>query len=1260
MRINLFKKVVGLLLFVVVLQSCASYRLQYAKGIEPIQSPPSDHSGKIAHTIYLIGDAGNASPGSVVPALALLQEKMQTASQNSSVIFLGDNIYPDGMAPHSEKEERAIDEYRLKAQLDAVRDFKGKIFFIAGNHDWYGYGLEGVRRQQKFVEAYLDREDVLLPKPGCGDPVEIDLADNLVLVLLDSQWWLENWNGETEINAGCEVKSRQDFKRFFEEAIKGNRHKNIVIALHHLLYSYGSHGGKYRLKDHIFPLTAVNKKLWIPMPVIGSIFPFYRAAIGSKQDLAHPDYQELKNTLIGSARKNGNFIFASGHEHSLQYIEQDEQQFIVSGAGSKHSPVVLGDGADFVYGEHGFAQLDFYEDGSAWVIFWTAEQPGGRIIFKKKIKEALPVADTQSARDFPDYASGRKTVERPITSYNFERGGLWRFLFGENYRQTYSLQIEVPVLDISTYNGGLTPAKLGGGYQTNSLRLKDNDGREYAIRSLDKDATRTIPYPFNESFVQGVVKDNFSAAHPLAALPVARLADAAGIYHTDPQIYYVPKQPDLARFNDLFADAMFQLEKRPSGDWRTAKNFGFAKDTEGTLDVVDKMLKDRDVKIDYRAVVRARIFDNLIGDWDRHDDQWRWAEFEEGKRKVYKPIPRDRDQAFSKYDGALVAFVRQFAALAKQFRPYSEDIKNIKWANYNARNFDPTFLNALEWADWEREAHFLQSQLTDAVVEQAFRDAFPKPVYDQDAAWIIQRLKSRRDKLVDIARKHYAFVSRKVDVLGTDGKELFAVERLNDDSTRVTVYDTNKNGDRQEKLYERIFLTRETREVRLYGMEGEDIFKISGNADEGMLVRIIGGLDEDTIIDESEVRSSGKKTVVYDAAAEKTNLHTGRETRLRITDNPEFNSYNRRANDYEYDYGFKLPIIAANPDDGLLVGGLLQHTTYGFKKSPYASKHAFSLKYALETSGISFLYNGEYINVLGKWDILLNAQFNTPLYAVNFYGFGNETPDYEALLNDKDEIDEDDYVRVRQRLVRFEPALLRRANSAFSWSVGPTFESIRIDSTAGRLIQEYTDVFDPELFDGLEFLGLRFNLNLHNVDNPAFPTKGIGAQLDAGWKHQLDNRDKSFPYLKASFSIYQQVAASGKLVFATRVGFWHNFNNDFEFYQGATLGGGATPHANFRGFRRERFTGKTAFYNNLDLRWNLFSSENRTLPFSMGIFGGFDHGRVWLEGEDSNIWHYAYGAGLFFAPFDLASVSFGLFRGDDQQLRFTLGGGFFF
>src|SRR5207245_4245986 len=54
-----------------------------------------------------------------------------------------------------------------------------------------------------------------------------------------------------------------------------------------------------------------------------------------------------------------------------------------------------------------------------------------------------------------------------------------------------------------------------------------------------------------------------------------------------------------------------------------------------------------------RAFLAARLLDLFVGDWDRHAAQWRWARLDEGDARLWRPIPRDRDQAFSKLDGLL-------------------------------------------------------------------------------------------------------------------------------------------------------------------------------------------------------------------------------------------------------------------------------------------------------------------------------------------------------------------------------------------------------------------------------------------------------------------------------------------------------------------------------------------------------------------------------------------------------------------------------
>lgn len=1257
-----------ILLFLLA-NSCADYRTHYAKENQDWQTlvVPND---SITHTMFMIGDAGAITPGEAVPpALQLLEKKLNAASEESSVVFLGNNLYPDGMPPKDEIAERIADESRLKSQLDITKDFPGRVFFIAGNRDWKKYGLEGLDRQQDFIEDYLDDDDVFYPKPRCGDPEEVELNDQLTLILVDSQWFLADWDGQYEINDGCEIKSKAVFERYFEEAVKGNRNKNIVIATHHPPFSNGPHGGDFTVKQHLFPLTDVSSGLYLPLPGLGSLVQFFKGTIGNKQDLAHPKYQELAQSMVGTARKNGSFIFASGHENNLQYFEKEEQYFIVSGAGTKRSPSKKGNDVTFAYGHTGFAQVDFYQDGSAWLRFWIPDgSPSGMVIFKKKIKGPLKDAIIEEKTDFPKVDA---VTRRPVSERDFSQGAFGRFFWGKHYRKTYSTPIDIPTFYLEDYKGGVEPVKRGGGYQTNSLRLRNKKKQEFAMRSIDKDASRTLNYPFSQSnLVTDILQDNFSASHPLSALPIPKMASAVGVYHANPQLFYVPQQEGLSIFNDGFGDAIYLIEERPDEDvWKKdAPFFGNPKEIIGTDDVIEEVFEEHDHVIDYSWAVRSRIFDILIGDWDRHDDQWRWARFKEDDDKIYRPIPRDRDQAFSNYDGLLLGIGRQTAPNVKKLLVYKEKLNSLKWIAYNGRHFDRTFLAGLDWEGWQEEVQRIKTGLTDEVIESAFREAWPAEIYELDAPKIMRILKARRDNVEAIARRYYELLARKVNVVGTEKKDLFQVERLDNERTRVRVYDTNSDGDKEDKFFDRTFLASETKEIILYGLDDDDFFNLSGEVNRGIKVRIVAGLGDDIVTNASKVSGVGKKTIVYDSKPapvepgeipkENNRFFKGPDTKLKLKKDPVYNTLNRRSLDYEYDYSSILPLVSFNPDDGLLLGLNTTFTTYGFKKSPYATFHQLRGQYALATSGLAFDYHGEFIDVFGKWEFGLDARFQTPLYAINFYGFGNETENRE-LTNDQDP----DFHRVRQRLFSVFPSFNRKLNDQSVFSFGPTFEAVRVDSTEGRFINldSVRNVLPEETFDGLEFIGARMLLHFVNNDNMAFPTRGIDFRAEFGWKTQLQNAGKDFFYLNSHFATYLPLDRSGNLVAATRLGYQVRFSNEYAFFQGAILGG-IGPNSNIRGFRRDRFNGRRAFYQNVDLRWKFLNSTNRQLPFSMGILGGFDYGRVWLseQEDDSNLWHYSFGGGIFISPLEVASLHVSLFWGDGEQQRFSFGGQFFF
>ncbi|MEZ4962743.1 MAG: hypothetical protein R2830_23155 [Saprospiraceae bacterium] len=1235
---------------ILLLSSCANYKM-HLQG-EQFQPEPTN-LGQPEHIMYLIGDAGDADLDEVPPAVKFLGKKLKEAPKNSSVVFLGDNIYKDGM-PGKKSKKRALAEHRIDVQLDILKDFKGKPYFLAGEKDWTKKNpRKGLEREEDYIQDKLDKGNVFRPGKGCSGPDMEELSDNVTAMFVDSEWYRMNWLREKELNEGCDVKSREVFDWFLLNEFKAERRKNIVVLMHHPLYSNGEHGGRFTVKQHIFPLTELPglEKLYIPLPLIGTVSTFLRMAAGSTQDNSHPNARALKHAMESNAVRNGEYIFVGSHDQSLQYIQAAGQHHIVSGAGSKTSPVGNGKGMQFGYGkEQGFSILKFYPEGEVYLEMWTANPDGedGKLVFSRQIKGKLPLYESKLPTGFPEFEAAKDSVTLALNPA-IKNKPVHNFFWGAHYRKAYVTPIKVPVLDLSKFQGGLTPVKRGGGGQTNSLRAVDTKGREWVVRDMLKDESRTLPYPYNETFAKDVFADQFTAANPFAAFVVPKLADAVNVYHTNPRLFYMPKQPKLGDYNDQYGGSIYLVEERAGDGWGDLASFGNSDELISTFDVQEKLQKDHKYRFDGPWTVRSRIFDNLLGDWDRHGDNWRWAEFKDKKKDIvmYRPVPRDRDQPFSLYDGLLPGIIRHTVPFARQLRIYKKNVDNIKWQNYNSKYFDPYFLNQNDWSVWEKEAKFIQDNLTDTVIDHALQD-FPPEAYQMFGHWVADRLKGRRDNLVDIARELYLLVSKKVDIIGTNDQDYFEVERLDDEHTRVRMYASNKQGEKKELVYDRTFLTSETKEIHLYGLDQEDRFHITGNVNKGILIRCIGGLDDDYFTDESKVGGLCKKTKVYDTKDE-NHLSLGSEAANRTSNDPVMNTYDDRSWDTEHNFGLGFPFVAGNPDDGLALGGGYVYTTYGFKKSPFSTKHTISGKFAFETKGFDITYAGEYLNALGKWDVLALAKIQGPLYTRNYFGFGNDSP---FVLGDDGK--GEDYVRVRQQLYGAYPSLRRRFGENFSLSLGGTAEFVEIEDTKGRLVNK--DSLDAkirkEVFDGQVFGGGELQLNFINLDNPVAPTQGITFNASAGWKTNLEETDRSFGYFGGSLGIY---IGNKRIVVASLVGARHA-TGDAEFYQAPTLGA----RTNLRGYRNERYTGNTVFFHQNDVRLRLFTLNNYIMPFSLGILGGYDYGRVWSDKVDEpDDWHNAYGGGLWLSPFNLAVLNFSIFESDDG-LRFEFRGAFAF
>src|SRR4030042_386142 len=156
-----------------------------------------------------------------------------------------------------------------------------------------------------------------------------------------------------------------------------------------------------------------------------------------------------------------------------------------------------------------------------------------------------------------------------------------------------------------------------------------------------------------------------------------------------------------------------------------------------------------DDRVAVRELLRARLFDVLVSDFDRHRKQWRWAKKAGGG--LWHPIPEDRDQAFARYEGLLV---RAVAGYIPQLRTFGPKYDKILGLTYNGREQDRWLLPELPRDAWREVATEVKGQGTDEVIERAAR-RMPPEWYAIDGARLVAALKRRRDSLVEEADRFY-------------------------------------------------------------------------------------------------------------------------------------------------------------------------------------------------------------------------------------------------------------------------------------------------------------------------------------------------------------------------------------------------------------------------------------------------------------------------------------------------------------------------
>ena len=344
-----------------LLSSCATFKEQGISNI--VNETPSN---TITYSFYIAGGLGNASGIPNHDLLKRFKQELNNASENSTLVLTGDNISP-------EIGNWKVDSLLVKQQLELSAGFKGETVFLPGNNEWKSYELDKIEKVENYLKEVERKNTAVVPNNGCPIDYRV-INDELDLILVDSKWFVSNWSRIEGINSKCtDIVTRRRFMEELEGYIGDGQGKNIVIAMHHPVFTNGTYAGKTTVTDHATPL-----------PVLGTIKnavmdmgAFNPEHVNSRR------YNYLRIAVSALAQANDRITLISGHEESLQLLEGGGIHQIVSGSLGEKSATKLGPGritaiggsidyqGEYAYGERGFARLDYFADGSSKVTFIT-------------------------------------------------------------------------------------------------------------------------------------------------------------------------------------------------------------------------------------------------------------------------------------------------------------------------------------------------------------------------------------------------------------------------------------------------------------------------------------------------------------------------------------------------------------------------------------------------------------------------------------------------------------------------------------------------------------------------------------------------------------------------------------------------------------------------------------------------------------------------------------------------------------------------
>ncbi len=1029
---------------------------------------------------------------------------------------------------HNDLEIEKLPKSSSKKNLLLLPD--NKNIASIGEYDDYYKHLKTLNKSLKSQE-----DNKLLTWPGCAGLDQVKLSKNVILIYVDTEWFFHSGTRAEFSNTKCETLWETDFWASLEDILDDESDKLICVVGHHSIYQESTNPGGFSF-----------------------LFPFN----GPLQDFNSAAYTQLRRKMTKLLEANKNAIYISPNRSLKENKYADKEVFLKN-----------------------YDYLDLVEKDNGTIVMKINDRVE-RVLFDND-DTANDEFDVNLKYPYERRGGPDSTV---ITGAEYKASWMKALWLGGNFRKEWTTPVRLEKLNIQDVSGGLTPYAIGGGLQTLSLKFKDRDGRKFSFRSVNKDAKKNKERIIMQTAVGEVKQDMISSQLPFGDIVVGKLLDNTDILHVNPTPYIMDRQDALGQYIDDFSFVVGTLEEKPTKKNKNRNGFAEADKIVTSHYVLKKMLNNSKHQIDRESFARCIIFDIWIADWDRHHDNWKWAKYDQGKNRLYKPIPRDRDHAFALFEGIIGNVADIAAPNVAELSPKVTDIKGMTFQGKSLVSFLGSSITRAEWND---AARYIQSTFTPDNIEEAW-SSLPVEIQQFSKEKIITRLISRLDDLPQASNQLYDLYHKRAVFYGSNKSDQLSIEMKSNEEVIVTLYDSKS--DVGEIISQKIYKSDVTKQLEIYTMDGNDDISIKGESYSDIDIILVPGTDKDRV----EVFNPNHNIKIVD-----TQKYAALKS--KVLESPIYPDL------YGLQYDALLPFAMYKYDTDYRSGFEVQLTKVSqkFNKKPFGRRTSLAAKYYPEGNSIRLRLKSQYTDIWKKWDgmIKVRGAKNDTRYD-RFLGTDMELPQ-NYLRNFRKG---DDYY-VQNDNVDVSLGMINHiyGQSMIRFAIGSQYVKI----------QDGTGITAKELLDARDIWQTyaEGHIDLDFTDNQSYPTKGI--------RYDLSNR-LGFN-IKANSGLYNNSRAS-----ITLVNSWHDITRSILLLKvGGAMTLGNKSYIDFpilgngnnvRGLANNLIRNSHTSFVNAEIRKEIYQSKNRYVPFLFGASGFFDHGFAFGNSKNSVS---GYGGGIY-------------------------------